>query len=180
MEAVVVAVHKDKQHRFSKRRHDCLTLLEGLGVEGDAHCGVTVQHLCDQEKDPSRPNLRQVHLIQAELLDEVNGKGFDVKPGDLGENTYTRCLDLLKLPTGTRLHIGEQATVEVTGLHNPCHQIETFQKGLLAHVGERGPGAPYLRKSGVMSIVLKGGVVREGDRIVVELRAGDHAPLKPV
>ena len=180
MEPVVVAVHKDEEHRFSKIRHQSLTLLEGLGVEGDAHCGVTVQHRFDQEKDPLRPNLRQVHLIQTELLDEVNAKGFHVQPGDLGENISTRGLDVLNLPAGTRLIIGEHATLEVTGLRNPCINIELFQKGLLAQVGERRPGGTYLRKTGVMSIVVRGGVVREGDRIVVVLPAGEHVPLKPV
>jgi MOSC domain-containing protein YiiM len=178
--ATVVAVHCSAKHAFSKPAQPAIRLLEGLGVEGDAHCGTTVQHLYDMRRDPTRPNLRQVHLFQCELLDEVNGQGHDVKPGDLGENISTRGLDILRLPTGTRLRIGAEAVIEVTGLRNPCHQIESFQKGLLAHMGEKAASGEYLRKAGVMSVVLVGGVVRAGDAIVVELPAGPHRALQPV
>jgi MOSC domain-containing protein YiiM len=176
----VVGVHVSATHDFSKPSCDAITLLAGLGVAGDAHCGVTVQHRYDARKDPTRPNLRQVHLIQSELLDEVNGRGFHVAPGDLGENISTRHLDVLGLPAGTRLLIGAKAVVEVTGLRNPCVHIERFQAGLLAEMGGRRPGAPYAPKTGVMGIVVSGGIVRPGDPIRVRLPSGPHVPLKPV
>jgi MOSC domain-containing protein YiiM len=176
----VLGVFANNAHTFSKQAQAGITLLEGLGVEGDAHCGVTVQHVYDAKKDPSRPNLRQVHLMQAELFDEVNAKGFSVRPGDLGENITTRNLDLLGLPAGTLLHLGEKAVVRVTGLRTPCIQIERFQKGLVEAVFERTPGQPPIRKTGVMSVVVVGGVVHPNDSIVVQLPDGDHRPLEPV
>jgi MOSC domain-containing protein YiiM len=176
----VVAVHSSGKHEFSKATRDSITLLEGLGVEGDAHFGATVQHRWDMKRDPTRPNLRQVHLIQTELLDEVGAKGFHVLPGDMGENISTRGLDLLGLPTGTRLLIGSDVVVEVTGLRNPCVHIETFRKGLLAQVGERGPDGGYIPKAGVMGVVVCGGTVRPNDRIDVRLPEGERMPLMPV
>jgi MOSC domain-containing protein YiiM len=176
----VLGVFANSAHSFSKHAHTSITLLAGLGVEGDAHCGVTVQHVYDAKKDPDRPNLRQVHLMQAELFDEVNAKGFSVRPGDLGENITTRNLDLLGLPAGTLLHIGETAVVKVTGLRTPCIQIERFQKGLVEAVFERTPGRPVIRKTGVMSVVVVGGVVHPNDSIVVQLPDGERRPLEPV
>jgi MOSC domain-containing protein YiiM len=176
----VLGVFASRKHDFSKPACDSVTLIEGLGIEGDAHLGVTVQHLYDIRRDPTRPNYRQVHLIQAELLDEVNGKGFRVEPGDLGENVSTRGIDLLALPTGTKLHLGDVAIIEVTGLRNPCHQIDTFQKGLQAVVNAKAEGGGTIRRAGVMSVILKGGVVRPNDPIAVELPSGPHKPLKPV
>ncbi|CAN5738805.1 MOSC domain-containing protein [soil metagenome] len=177
---VVVGVFKDDAHRFSKIACDGITLLAGLGVEGDAHCGVTVQHRYDMRKDPSRTNLRQVHLIHAELLDEVNAKGFDVKGGDLGENICTRHLDLLALPTGSRLHIGDDAVVELTGVRSPCVYIDRFQKGLKAEMLGYTDSGALQRKSGVMSVVARAGVVRAGDRITVRLPPVRPVALKPV
>jgi MOSC domain-containing protein YiiM len=176
----VVAVQKSARHRFSKEPHQRIVLLAGEGVEGDAHCGRTVQHVYDRKKDPDRVNLRQVHVIPCELLDELNALGFSVRPGDLGENISTRGLDVLALPTGTELQIGPEAIVEVTGLRTPCYQIERFAKGLLAHVGSRSPGGAYFSKTGVMGIVLRGGSVAPGDVIVVRLPSGEHRPLMPV
>jgi MOSC domain-containing protein YiiM len=119
-QGVVVAVSRDTDHRFSKPSTDEIRLLTGLGVEGDAHAGVTVQHRSRVAADPMQPNLRQVHLIQAELHEELHEQGFGVAPGELGENITTRGLDLLGLPRGTVLRLGDSATVEVTGLRNPC------------------------------------------------------------
>jgi len=176
----VLGVFANSAHTFTKQAHASITLLEGLGVAGDAHCGVTVQHVYDAKKDPSRPNLRQVHLMQAELFDEVNAKGFCVRPGDLGENITTRNLDLLGLPAGTLLQIGEKAVVRVTGLRTPCIQIERFQKGLVEAVFERTPGRPIIRKTGVMSVVVVGGVVHPNDPIAVRLPDGERLALEPV
>jgi MOSC domain-containing protein YiiM len=176
----VVAVQKSARHAFSKERHERIVLLAGLGVEGDAHCGATVQHVYDRKKGPDRVNLRQVHLIQTELLDELSALGFSVRPGELGENISTRGLDVLSLPTGTELRIGPEAVIEVTGLRTPCFQIERFQKGLQAHVGGRSPGGGDVSKTGVMGIVLRGGTVSPGDVIVVNLPTGEHRPLIPV
>lgn len=140
----VVAVHLSPTHEFSKSSADAITLLEGLGVEGDAHCGTTVKHRSRVVVDPSQPNLRQVHLIHAELLDDLAAVGYDVGPGQLGENVTTRGLDLLDLPVGARLVIGG-AVVTVTGLRNPCHKINTFRAGLLRHVVRTDPDGTIVR-----------------------------------
>lgn len=174
----VVAVARDAGHRFSKPLADRIRLLEGLGVEGDAHCGATVKHRSRVAKDPTVPNLRQVHLIHAELLDGVAGKGFAVAPGAMGENITTRGIDLLDLSRGARLHIGRAAIVEITGLRNPCAQIDTFQKGLLGAVIDRDAAGDVVRKAGVMGIVVAGGEVSAGDVIRVEPPAGSHVKLE--
>jgi MOSC domain-containing protein YiiM len=176
----VVAVSRSAKHDFTKPNQLGIRLVAGLGVEGDAHLGETVQHLYLIKKNAAAPNLRQVHLMHAELFDELAPQGFSVAPGDLGENVTTRGLDILGLPTGTRLHLGDTAVIEVTGLRNPCHQIDKFQKGLLkATLGTDAQGKP-LRKSGIMSIVLAGGDVRPGDTIGVELPATPFRPLEVV
>lgn len=176
----VLAVSLRRGHHFSKTPALAIRLIAGLGVEGDAHSGVTVKHRSRARYDPTLPNLRQVHLIHRELFDEVAAKGFDVKPGDLGENITTLGLDLLALPQGTRLHLGETAIVEVTGLRNPCVQIDRFQAGLMAATLDRTPDGHTIRKTGIMSVVVAGGDVRPGDAIAVEMPAGAHKPLVPV
>lgn len=175
----VVSVACNTRHRFSKLVVEAITLLEGLGVEGDAHAGVTVRHRSRVARNPAQPNLRQVHLIHAELFDELAARGFRVGPGQLGENITTRGIDLLALPRGAVLRIGE-AALEVTGLRNPCAQIDNFQKGMLAAVLDRGPNGELVRKSGIMAIVLSGGTVRPDDGIRVELPALPHFPLERV
>lgn len=175
----VVAVCVAKGHNFSKPPVLSIRLLPGLGVEGDAHMGEKVKHLYLARKNPDAPNLRQVHLMHTELFDEVRTKGFDVKPGDLGENVTTAGIDLLGLSTGTKLYLGEQAVIEVTGLRNPCYQIDNFQKGLL-HATLDKSGDKLVRKTGIMSIVLVGGDVRPGDTIRVEPPQGPHRPLELV
>ncbi|WP_314412408.1 MOSC domain-containing protein [Streptomyces sp. DSM 40484] len=176
----VAAVSSNDVYSFSKPNRESVTLLAGLGVEGDVHAGVTVKHRFRMRKDPSRPNLRQVHLIHEELFDEVRAAGFEVAAGELGENVTTRGLDLLGLPAGTLLRLGDEAVVEVTGLRNPCPQIDTFQKGLMKQVVGRGEdGGPRFR-SGIMSVVVAGGLVRPGDPVEVELPAGPHLPLEIV
>ncbi len=176
----VVAVSRDSNHHFSKPVVDAVTLLEGLGVEGDAHLGTTVQHRSRVARDPSQPNLRQVHLIHAELFDEVAAAGYEVAPGQLGENVTTRGVDLLGLPEGALLHLGADACVRVTGLRNPCQQINGFEPGLLREVLGRAEDGTVERRGGVMSVVVAGGVVRPGDAVRVELPAGDLEPLRPV
>ncbi len=176
----VTALSVDGTHRFSKIRAPRLRLLAGLGVEGDAHAGRTVQHLSRVRRDPSQPNLRQVHLIHEELFAELADKGFAVGAGDLGENVTTQGLDLLSLPRGTRLHLGAEAVVELTGLRNPCVQIDRFQSGLMHAVLDKDAAGNLIRKAGVMSVVLAGGEVREGDRVAVELPEGPAQPLEPV
>lgn len=175
----VVAVACDGAHRFSKRPVDAIRIEAGLGVAGDAHAGVTVKHRSRVRVDPTQPNLRQVHLIHAELFDEVAAWGFRVAPADLGENITTRGIDLLTLPRGARLAIGADVVLEVTGLRNPCAQIERFQPGLLAAVIERGPDGPIL-KAGVMSVAMRSGIVRAGDAIVVTLPPAPHHRLERV
>jgi MOSC domain-containing protein YiiM len=177
MPAVVTAVSCSATHGFSKPNRESIRLLAGLGVEGDAHLGRTVKHRSRVAKDPSQPNLRQVHLIHAELHDELRAAGFSVCAGQMGENVTTRGIDLLSLPTGARLLIGESALVEITGLRNPCVQIDRFQKGLMKAVLDRDPEGNLVRKAGVMGIVIEGGEVRPGDGIQVELPPKPHRPL---
>lgn len=165
---------------MSKPNQDCIRLLTGLGVEGDAHMGRTVKHRSRVARDPSQPNLRQVHLVHAELHDELAAAGFAVAAGQMGENVTTRGLDLLGLPTGARLRLGAEATVEVTGLRNPCAQLEGIQPGLMAATLDRDEEGNLVRKAGVMGVVVSGGEVRPGDAIRVELPPAPHRPLEPV
>jgi MOSC domain-containing protein YiiM len=177
---VVTAVSLRKGHHFSKINAMSIRLLRGLGVDGDAHMGETVKHRSRVAKDPNQPNLRQVHLLHEELFEELRPKNFIVRPGDMGENVTTRGVDLLALPAGTRLHLGESAVVEVTGLRNPCIQIDRFQKGLMAATLDKDADGNLIRKAGVMSVVLAEGDVRPGDAVRVELPDGPHQPLRPV
>ncbi|MFH9861886.1 MOSC domain-containing protein [Streptomyces sp. NPDC017202] len=179
MYGTVTAVSSNGEYAFTKPNRDSVTLLAGLGVEGDVHAGVTVKHRSRIAQDPTQPNLRQVHLLHEELFAEVGAAGFTVAPGDLGENITTRGIDLLGLPVGTLLRIGE-AVLEVTGLRNPCLQIDTFEEGLLKQVVGRDEAGRVVRKAGIMSVVREGGVVRPGDVITVELPAGPHRPLERV
>ncbi len=180
MSAVVTAVSCSPTHSFSKPNRNCIRLLAGLGVEGDAHLGTTVKHRSRVKKDPSQPNLRQVHLIHAELHDELKASRFDVSAGDMGENVTTRGIDLLSLPAGARLQIGEAAVIEVTGLRNPCVQIDRFQKGLMKAVLDKDEQGNLIRRSGIMGIVLEGGEVKPGDAIRVELPPEPHQRLAVV
>ena len=177
MGGTISAVSSNGTYSFSKPNRESITLLEGFGVEGDVHGGATVKHRFRMKKDPSQPNLRQVHLIHEELFEEVRRAGFEVAAGELGENVTTRGIDLLALPRGTRLRLGETAVVEVTGLRNPCAQIDGFRKGLMKQVVDRDEdGRPRFR-SGIMSVVVTGGVVRAGDTVEIELPSGPHEPL---
>ena len=180
MDAIVTAVSRSATHSFSKPNHEVIRLLAGLGVEGDAHLGTTVRHRSRVAKDPSQPNLRQVHLIHAELFDELEAQGFDVAAGAMGENITTRGIDLLGLPTGARLLIGKSAVIEVTGLRNPCVQIDRFRKGLMKAVLGKDADGNLIRKSGIMGIVIEGGDIRPGDAVRAELPAGPHRPLQVV
>ena len=176
----VLAVHRKAEHLFSKDRAAEIELVAGHGVRNDAHFGTTVQHRSRVAKDPSQPNLRQVHLLHAELFEEVARQGQHVLPGQMGENITTRGLNLLALATGTRLRLGPRALVEVTGLRNPCKQIEAFQPGLLAAVVERAADGALVRKAGVMAIVLAGGFVRAGDAIEIVHAPAAYKALQPV
>ena len=176
----MTAVCRGDSHSFSKPVRASITLVAGLGVEADAHSGRTVQHRSRLARDPSAPNLRQVHLIHAELHDELNEAGFAVSAGDMGENITTRGIDLLRLPAGTRLMIGPRAVIEVTGLRNPCTQLDDFTPGLLSAVLGRDASGQVVRKAGVMAVVLAGGPVRAGDAIGSTLPRGPHAVLRPV
>ena len=172
---VVVAVSSSARHRFSKQPVEVVTLVAGLGVLGDAHAGVTVQHRSRKRWRPEAPNLRQVHLLHAELAESLH-----LAPGDIGENVLVRGLDLLALPTGARLHLGADAVVEVTGLRNPCVQLDRFRDGLMAAMLATGSDGAVERLAGVMSVVVRGGEVRPDDAIAVELPDGPAVPLRPV
>jgi len=176
----VIAVHLSDSHVFSKSTQPRIRLLAGLGVEGDAHLGVTVQHRSRVARDPSQPNLRQVHLMHEELHDELRAAGFAVMSGALGENITTRGIDLLSLPKGALLHIGDEATVEVTGLRNPCTQLDRIRPGLMAAVLDRDVNGSLVRKAGIMGIVLRSGLVKAGDAIRVVLPAGPFVALDRV
>ncbi|MED7953015.1 MOSC domain-containing protein [Streptomyces sp. BE303] len=180
MGGTVTAVSSSGEYTFTKPNRDGITLLAGLGVEGDVHAGVTVKHRSRVAQDPTLPNLRQVHLIHEELFAEVGEMGFEVAPGQLGENITTGGIDLLGLPVGTLLRIGDAAVVEVTGLRNPCLQIDAFSSGLLKQVVGRDAEGNVVRKAGIMGVVREGGVVRPGDVIEVELPEGPHRPLDRV
>jgi MOSC domain-containing protein YiiM len=178
--ASVAAVSRSSTHGFSKMPQDRIVLLAGLGVESDAHHGATVKHRSRVARDPTQPNLRQVHLIHAELHDELAARGLIVSAGDMGENVTTRGIDLLGLPVGTRLQFGDEAVVEITGLRNPCAQLDRFQPGLLAAVLGRDGRGRLVRKAGVMSVVLLGGQVKRGDTIQIELPSHPHRELAVV
>lgn len=176
----VVAVCRSPAHTFGKQPQPAVRLLAGLGVEGDAHLGTTVKHRSRVAADPTQPNLRQVHLIHAELHDELRAAGFNIAPGQMGENVTTRGVDLLALPVGTLLRLGAEAVVEVTGLRNPCVQLDAFQPGLMAAVLDRDAAGNLVRKAGVMGVVRTGGEVKPGDTVVVELPPPPHRPLEKV
>ncbi|MFG2750449.1 MOSC domain-containing protein [Streptomyces xanthophaeus] len=178
--AQVAAVSSNGVYSFTKPTRESITLLAGLGVEGDVHAGVTVKHRSRVAQDPTQPNLRQVHLIHRELFEEVADAGFSVEPGQLGENVTTEGIDLLGLPTGTLLRFGEEALVEVTGLRNPCLQIDAFQHGLLKQVVSRDEAGELIRKAGIMGVVREGGTIRPGDPITVTLPPAPHVPLERV
>ena len=176
----VASVSQGALHTFSKSVAPHITLVAGHGVQGDAHCGVTVKHRSRVARDPTQPNLRQVHLMHTELLDELAAKGFAVAPGDLGENITTSGVALLALPAGTRVQLGESAVVELTGLRNPCAQLDNFQPGLMAATLDRSPEGALIRKAGVMGVVICGGVVRLGDAIHITLPSPPLRVLEPV
>lgn len=176
----VVAVHRSGDHTFSKRAVDAITLLAGLGVEGDAHSGARVRHRSRVAQDPDQPNLRQVHLVASELFDEVAGAGFTVGPGDVGENVTTAGLDLIRLPVGSVLRLGPDALVALTGLRNPCVQIDAFQEGLQGAMLGRDDDGKLLRKTGVMSVVVRGGVVTPGDTIEVRFPPGPPTRMEKI
>ncbi|MBJ7553228.1 MOSC domain-containing protein [Marinomonas spartinae] len=176
----VVSLSKDKVHQFSKKVVDSLSILEGLGVEGDAHCGKTVKHRSRVAVDPAQPNLRQVHLIHSELLDELQNKGFDVTAGTMGENILTEGIDLLSLPQNTLLKIGKDVELRVTGLRNPCAQLDNYQEGLTKAVLDRNEKGELIRKAGIMTVVVRSGVVTLQDAIEVILPPKPHLPLERV
>ena len=178
--ATVIAVSRKATHGPDKPNCDVIRLVAGQGVEGDAHCGSMVKHRSRVAKDPTQPNVRQVHLIHAELHDELVAQGFAVTPGLMGENLTTRGVDLLGLPKGARLMIGGDAVVEITGLRNPCYQLDDLQPGLMAACLGRDVVGNPVRRAGVMGIVLTGGEIRAGDPVAVELPAGPQQALKPV
>ena len=180
-DGVVTAVSVSPGHTMAKPNADAIRLLEGLGVEGDAHNGTTVKHRSHVRRDPTKPNLRQVHLIHCELHDELAEQGFPgLQPGQMGENVTTSGVDLLGLPVGTKLRLGDDAVVEVTGLRNPCAQLDGIRPGLMKATLDRDEDGDVVMKSGIMGVVLAGGEVRPGDTIGVELPPQPHVAMKKV
>lgn len=180
MNGIVKAVSSSETHTMRKTNRSSIKLVAGMGVEGDAHMGRTVKHRSRVAKDPTQPNLRQVHLIHSELHNELQDKGFSVSPGEMGENITTSKIDLLNLPTNTKLHFGQEVIIKITGLRNPCHQLDGIQPGLMKAVLEKTITNHVIRKSGIMAIVINGGTIRTGDTIQVELPAEPHIPLEKV
>jgi MOSC domain-containing protein YiiM len=180
MAGTVTAVSRSPRHTLVKANEDSIHLAVGLGIDGDAQKGVTVKHRSRVARDPTQPNLRQVHLIHAELHDELRQAGFDVAPGQMGENVTTSGVDLLGLAAGTRLHLGANAVVEITGLRNPCAQLDKIQQGLMAATLDRDAEGNLVRKAGIMGVVLSAGEVRPGDPIRVEPPPPPHRPLPVV
>ncbi|MBA2698379.1 MAG: MOSC domain-containing protein [Nocardioidaceae bacterium] len=178
--ATVVAVSASLRHGFSKQTQSAITLVAGVGVEGDSHAGVTVQHRSRVRRDPTQPNLRQVHLVHAELHDELALRGYDLAPGDIGENVTTRGIDLLSLARGSLIHLGADAVVAVMGLRNPCTQLDRFRPGLMQATLHRDGAGALVRKAGVMAVVVHGGVVVSGDRIRLERAPRPQQRLGPV
>ncbi len=176
----VVAVASSGRHTMVKELQAAVVLVAGLGIEGDAHQGRTVKHRSRVRRDPTQPNLRQVHLVGAELHDRLRGEGFDLAPGEMGDNVTTLGIDLLGLPTGTRLQLGGDAVVEVTGLRNPCVQLDRLRPGLMQAVLDRDAEGALVRLAGVMAVVLESGEVCPGDSIGVVLPSPPHRPLTPV
>ena len=178
--AIVKSVSKSSSHTFSKFNCEKIVLLKGLGVEGDAHMGKTVKHRSRVSKDPNQPNLRQVHLIHSELFEELKEKGFTVQDGEIGENITTKGIDLLALPKDTVLSIGNTAKVKITGLRNPCKQLNSVKNGLMKAVLSKDENGNVIRKSGIMGIVLEGGDITIGNKIRVELPPKPHIKLERV
>jgi MOSC domain-containing protein YiiM len=180
MDGSILSVGRSPVHGFSKPPCDSITLLEGLGVEGDAHAGVLVKHRSRVAADPSQANLRQVHLFHAEMMAVLAGRGFALAPGDIGENVTTSGLDLLALPQDTLLHLGPGAVLRVTGLRNPCAQLDTFRPGLMRALLDRDAEGRVLRLAGIMAVVLRGGTIRPGDALRAEWPPGPHRALERV
>jgi MOSC domain-containing protein YiiM len=180
MTPTVIAVHRSPTHTMRKTLEPSICLLAGLGVEGDAHMGVTVKHRSRVAADPTQPNLRQVHLIHSELHDQLHARGFQVQAGEMGENITTRNLDLLALPVGARLRIGLEAILEITGLRNPCLQLNGLEPGLMKAVLGRDPDGNLVRMAGIMGVVIAGGLVQAGDQIYVVLPPEPHRALERV
>ena len=176
----VIAVARGSRHGPGKEARASIRLLAGVGVEGDVHAGEAVKHRSRVRRDPSQPNLRQVHLIHAELHEELRGRGFEIGPGDMGENVTTVGIDLLALPRGTRLRLGDEAVIEVTGLRNPCTQLDGIAPGLMAATLDRDGDGRLVRKAGVMAIVIREGDVRPGDAISADPPPAPHSRLEPV
>jgi MOSC domain-containing protein YiiM len=176
----VIAVHASPTHAFSKQMTGMIELIAGRGVAGDAHCGETVQHRSRVARDPTQPNLRQVHLMHAEIFTALASSGYAIEPGLLGENITTRGIDLLALPEDAELRIGRDVVLRVTGLRNPCGQLNGIQPGLMDALRVHTPEGKLIRKAGIMSVVLEGGVVRAGDTIRVRLPDGPQRALAPV
>ena len=178
--AHVLAVSISHDHTFSKKAQQSIRLLAGLGVEGDAHLGKQVKHRSRVRRDPDQPNLRQVHLMHREIHEELNAKGYSISPGDLGENITTQGIELLALPRGTRLRVGSRAVIEVTGLRNPCYQLDDFQEGLMQAMLDKDIDGTLIRKAGIMGIVVADGLVQPGDEIATILPESPHFPLDAV
>ncbi len=176
----IIALSKSPTHTMSKTNHESIYLIEGEGVDGDAHRGKSVKHRSRVAADPTQPNLRQVHLIHSELFEELHQKGFKITPGMMGENVTTKGIDLLALPRGTKLVLGSESIIEVTGLRNPCHQLNGLQEGLLNAVLDKDEAGNLIRKAGIMGIVLQSGTLKKGDKIQIQLPSKPYQKLERV
>jgi hypothetical protein len=167
VEGYVHSVSASPRHGFSKLVRESITLIKGHGVDGDAHAGAFVKHRYLARWRPRMANERQVHLINQALFEELFSEGFNVQPGNLGENVTTRGIDLLRLPLGTMLALGPTAAVELRGLRTPCVLVDRFRKGLLKALVRKGEQPRF--RAGVMGVVREGGILFPGNPVKVTI-----------
>lgn len=178
--ASVVSLSTSPTHSMSKKKVTQVELIKGIGISGDAHAGKKVKHRSRVRQNPDQPNLRQVHLIHSELFEELSTKGFMIKAGEMGENITTKGIDLLALSKGCILSIGSDVKVEITGLRNPCDQLNGLQEGLLNAVLDKDGNGKLIRKAGIMGVVLTSGIVKNGDKIIEFYQPEKHQALERV
>lgn len=179
LQGIVLAVSADRGHRFRKMPQRDILLVEGHGVEGDAHAGPFVRHRYLARRQPRLPNLRQVHLIPSALFGTLRRCGYEIGAGGLGENVTTAGLNLEEMPLGTRILLGQTASVELIGLRTPCVLIDRFRSGLKQHLLAFAKTGPAFR-CGVMGVVRTGGRVAAGDVARVVLPSPPVRALPPI
>ncbi|SRR6266446_5986019 len=165
MSGRVIAVCCNPEPDLPKPVVDAVHLIENWGVEGDYHAGSLVRHRYLAKKDPTRPNMRQVLLMDAAVFAELAQNDIHIGPGMMGENITIEGMAMMQLAVGTRLAIGS-AIVEVTERRSPCYQLNGIDPRLLKAVARKQDGQAIF-KAGIMAQILQGGWVRAGDLVKV-------------